>query len=298
MDPRTHPPGTYPDFTQVSTVDNNYVTPAQNWLMDMLLALDPKGRNGGQYADKPGYHNTRRANRLKWPGNYSVRDAVDLAGPDDKTAAFDWTFIDAQAGDYRTFNRFMGRIIASADDPDDPRLNGWREFYGQADSDLQVEGRDTRYFTAATSDPSHLWHLHGSEDRDKVESYWNKWALLTVLMGWTTEQWQRSLIKEEDMALTDVVYTETLPDGTRRNRTVGNILGTLDVIVRRGEVAQASLKNQVAQILAEVVGEQDNDITLTDAQVEHAAQAIAARLPNPAAIADAVLDEHAARLQA
>ncbi|MFI7075648.1 hypothetical protein ACIBM6_35805, partial [Micromonospora sediminicola] len=177
--------------------------------MEQLLSLEPGTRDGGIYANKPGYHNTRAANASS---DYSVRDGEDQGGPSDKAAAYDWTFPEAQsaaalsaegapdlllpsavqaaAADYSRIARYSSRLLASAQDPADPRLEGWREFYGQADSDSAVEGWDFRYDRAASSDSSHLWHIHLSEDRDKVTSLDNKEALLSVLRGETVEQWR------------------------------------------------------------------------------------------------------------
>ncbi|MET8086709.1 hypothetical protein [Micromonospora sp. NPDC005237] len=186
------------------------ITSASWWLMEELLKLQPGSQNGGIYADKPGYHNTRAANSSD---NYSVRDAEDKGGPSDKAAAYDWTFPEAQslalsslqvdpsadkklpagitaaASNYSNIARFSNRLLASGQNANDPRLNGWKEFFGQTDNDTTVEGWDFRYHRAASSDSSHLWHIHLSEDRDKVESYDNKQALLSVLRGETVDQW-------------------------------------------------------------------------------------------------------------
>lgn len=177
------------------------ITAAGWWFMEQLLALEPGTANGGIYANKSGYHNTRTSNNRQWPGNYSVVDKADRGGPPDKAAAYDWTFRDAQAQRYDTIMKYTQRLLKSAKDMDDPRLNGWREFYGQADRDRQVEGWDTRYLRPATSDPSHLWHLHFSESRNQVESYDNKQAMLSVLRGETVAQWRG----EDDVELTDKV---------------------------------------------------------------------------------------------
>lgn len=166
------------------------ITAAGWWFMEQLLALERGTVNGGIYANKSGYHNTRTSNNRQWPGNYSVVDKTDKKGPPDKAAAYDWTFRDAQAQDYDTIIKYTNRLLKSAKDMDDPRLNGWREFYGQADADRQVEGWDTRYLRAATSDPSHLWHLHFSESREFVESRENKESMLSVLRGETVKQWR------------------------------------------------------------------------------------------------------------
>ena len=166
------------------------ITDASWWLMEQLLKLQPGTQNGGIYANKSGYHNTRAANQQSWPGNYSTRDAEDQGGPADKAAAYDWTFPDAQSGSYGTIARYSGRLLASGRDAADPRLNGWKEFFGQTDSDTAVEGWDFRRDQAASSDSSHLWHIHLSEDRDKVTSLDNKKALLSVLRGETVAQWR------------------------------------------------------------------------------------------------------------
>lgn len=157
------------------------------WLWQQLHALEPSSELGGIYAAKTGYHDTRAANPR---GNYSVRDAEDQSGPSDKAAALDWTFPDAQAGRYANIERYSQRLMASARDTDDPRLDGWREWYGNTNADRNVDGYDTRYLRPASSDSSHLWHIHLSEDRDKVDSYANKRAMLSVLRGESVATWR------------------------------------------------------------------------------------------------------------
>jgi hypothetical protein len=157
---------------------------AEFWyLWEELHKLEPSSQLGGIYTAKPGYHGTRAENQAKWPGNYSIVDKEDLGGPSDKAAAIDWTFPDAQAGHYATIDKYSSRLLASGKDPNDSRLDGWREFFGQADSDTGVEGWDFRYVEASSSDSSHLWHIHLSCDRDKVTSKANMDKLLEVLRG-------------------------------------------------------------------------------------------------------------------
>jgi len=172
------------------------ITDEMWWLWQQLSLLEPGSQLGGIAANKPGYHGTRNQNS---PYDYSVTDPPDKGGPPDKAGAIDWTFPDAQLGDYTTIDRYTSRLLASAQDPDDPRLNGWREFYGQADADSYVEGWDTRYGYAVTSDSSHLWHIHLSENRDQTTSLANKQALLSVLTGQSVADW-----KEGDVSAKDV----------------------------------------------------------------------------------------------
>jgi len=166
----------------------SHTTDAMWWLWGELQRLEPSTKLGGTFASKPGYHNYRNA----LPRNdYSVCDQPpDGGGPGDMCGAIDWTFPDAQAGNYTTIARYTKRLLASAQDLHDERLDGWREFYGQANTDTYVEGWDCRYGVPATSDPSHLWHIHLSENRDQSTSVDNKEALLSVLKGETVEQWR------------------------------------------------------------------------------------------------------------
>lgn len=199
------------------------ITDAMWWLWEELHTLEPTSELGGIYANKPGYHNTRNANSTL---NYSVTDTEDKGGPGDKAAAIDWTFPEAQRASYDRIMKYSERLLTSGLDLNDPRMNGWREFYGQADKDTHVEGWDFRYVRAATSDPSHLWHIHLSEDRDKVESYDNKNNLLSVLRGETVEQWRSAANPQED----DMPDTECL----HLPRTVGEAIGVPTVPVESG----------------------------------------------------------------
>lgn len=188
---------TKPDFT-LDTPNPNpwHVTDAEWWLWLRCHELEPKSEYGGIYANKKGFHNTGQANLTNWPDNYSIRDAVNRTGPwwKSKASAFDWTFRDAQAGNYVTIDKYSSRLMASARDTADPRLDLILfEFYGQADNDLQVEGYNEYREEFASSDSSHLWHIHMSFLRSQCGNFWGMWALLTVLMGWTVQQWKASL---------------------------------------------------------------------------------------------------------
>src|SRR5512139_263740 len=143
-----------------------HITDASWWLMEQLIALAPDDTvNSGIYGDwKPGYHNSRR-NLLanpEWRNDYSIQLAADKLGPDDKGAAYDWTFKSAQRGDYSRILVFGDRIEA-AFNARDPRLAGWREVLIQADPDDQAEGFDFQGWYRRTPDNSHTWHMHASE---------------------------------------------------------------------------------------------------------------------------------------
>jgi hypothetical protein len=187
---------TKPDFKLSKPNPYANTTDAEWWLWLHLDALHPAGLLGGILANKSGYHGTGQYNLNNFPGNYSIKDAVDRSGPWWKgyASALDWTFPDAQRGDYRSIDKFTSRLVASALDSKDPRLDMiLREFYGQADSDRAVEGYDERREAHVTSDSSHLWHIHFSFTRSKCGDFWAMWALLTVLMGWSVAKWRASL---------------------------------------------------------------------------------------------------------
>lgn len=159
------------------------ITDAMWWLWLGLDSFEPEDTElGGIFANKSGFHNTRANNDAYWPGNYSVRDAIDRQGPADKAAAIDWTFRSAQRGDYTNISKYFARFVNAAK-ANDPRLRGWKEGFGQADRDSEVEGWDIRKNCPSSSDSSHLWHIHLSETRAHTESFWNKAALLSVLSG-------------------------------------------------------------------------------------------------------------------
>lgn len=168
------------------------------WLWLEIHKLDDDIALGGIYANKRGYHNTRAANDANWPGNYSVIHADDRKGPNDKAAAIDLTFRSAQGGDYKNIEKYSDRLYA-AGKANDPRLHGWREFFGQCDADTHVEGWDFRKDQDTTSDSSHLWHIHASEVRAYVESMVNKQCFLSVIKGETLDEY----IKAGGKLLTD-----------------------------------------------------------------------------------------------
>lgn len=201
--------------------DPTKITDAMWWLAGMLLVLEPGTQIAGVYANKRGYHNTRAANETTWPGDYSIRDSEDRRGPSDKAAAIDWTFPEAFSGDFSRMARYGVRLKA-AWDTRDPRVSGWREALGQTDTDGPPEGLDFRHHSTRVPDDTHRWHWHFSEDRDKVFSYPNKAALLSVLSGEPLADWQAR--GGADMAVDDDIW-RLVHDGLRpgSNQTVGGV---------------------------------------------------------------------------
>jgi peptidoglycan hydrolase-like protein with peptidoglycan-binding domain len=175
-------------------------TDAAWWLRCHLLALEPSTRDGGTYANKKGFHNKGSQIIDRGQGNsstdYSIRDAVNRNGLwwRDFSSGFDWTFTTAQSGNYALIAQYTKRLLDSSLNPADPRLDlVLFEFYGQADWDSYVEGRNELRETDVTSDSSHLWHIHFSFLRSRVGDFWSMWALYTVLIGWSVQQWRDTL---------------------------------------------------------------------------------------------------------
>jgi hypothetical protein len=208
MNPRTHPPGARPDFTLPRPNPNPArMTDALWWLVCMREALEPDlSENGGTYANKAGSHNI--GDNLPDHGegdprtDHSIRHAWNRTGPwwRSKTSAHDWTFLDAQRGDYRTINKYTRRMIDAMRDPNDLRPD-LVVFYtlGNLDGDVTTEGyNELKNGPEYSGDTTHTWHRHDSFFRNAVGDFWAMWKVLTIDMGWTYEQWQQSITEEDD----------------------------------------------------------------------------------------------------
>lgn len=212
MNPRTHPRGAPPDFSMEGLPPNPNparITDALWWYAQMCLRLEPKSKNGGILAIKPGYHSYGSRLPGHAPGgegkattDHSIRRAPDRRGPWwlDYSAAWDWTFDGAHIGDYTEINLYMRRTVNAMRSLTDLRPDDvFAYVIGQLDGDRQVEGWNEYKDENETGDDSHLWHMHKSFRRDIVGSFSAMWKALTIMMGWTYAEWQRSVAppKEE-----------------------------------------------------------------------------------------------------
>ncbi|GGK13268.1 hypothetical protein GCM10010124_02320 [Pilimelia terevasa] len=143
-------------------------------------------RLGGIFANKAGYHGTRTGNH---PANYSVTRAVDKRGPADKAAAIDWTFASAQRGDFAHIIKITKRILSAYDNPADPRIGAHNtaEIYGTTNG-RTVTGR--LHGRPASSDSSHLWHIHFALNRELVGDTFTCRAVLSVVCGQSLADWK------------------------------------------------------------------------------------------------------------
>jgi len=169
--------------------DSSRIT-AEMWrFWEEFKKIEPTVRLGGIYANKPGYHNAR--NNLP-ASDYSKQLANDKLGPGQYGSAIDLTFPSAQAGNPAIIAKYSSRLLKSGKDLNDDRGNYLREFYGQADSDSQVEGWDFQYVRPASSDSSHLWHIHLSFMRRYNNDRKAHDAILSILRGETYAHWKAS----------------------------------------------------------------------------------------------------------
>ena len=221
MNPRTHARGAPPDFTLPRPNPNpQRMTDALWWLVCMREALEPAlSQNGGTYARKPGYHNNGAALPDYGQGDsrtdHSIRRAPDRTGPWWKnfTSAHDWTFVDAQRGNYATISLYTKRLINAMRDPHDLRPDDVYAYtLGQIDNDRAIEGyNEYRDDAETSSDDTHTWHRHDAFRRNIIGSFPHMWQALTIDMGWTYAEWQRSVAppkppakqEDDDMPLTD-----------------------------------------------------------------------------------------------
>lgn len=132
-----------------------------------------------------GYHRGRCV--LK--GDYSTRLPLDKKGPACACSALDMSFTKSQ------MKVVTSRLRASALDPNDPRMEPVREFYGT------LNGSSVFGFTkddldgpwrGSSSDKSHLWHIHISFFRAFAENAKAIDGVIDVMAG---VPWKRTEVK-------------------------------------------------------------------------------------------------------
>lgn len=141
----------------------------------------------GIYANKKAYHNTVNNNLRLWPGNYSVKLALDLVPINrNKARALDQTMSDSEMIKWTT------RMRDSAVDPHDNRLAAVKEFYGTLDG-VTVFGlskdNTTGPWRRVSSDKSHLFHGHISIFTAFVTDWKMLSPILSVEAGETLQEW-------------------------------------------------------------------------------------------------------------
>lgn len=156
----------------------------------------PSARYGGGYTLKPGFHASVEDNLNRWPGNYSIRDAINRREPRTVGRAVDITLSDSD------MKRITG-YLADAAAADDPRLAPVREFYGTLNGTI-VFGRahtgPNTDWRSSSADSSHLWHIHLSIFTPYVDD-WNALAgVVSVLVGESLDDYLSGGTMERNIA--------------------------------------------------------------------------------------------------
>lgn len=220
---------------------------------------------------KNGYHDSRENNQRNDPDNYSIQLSLDKQGRSDLAAAIDITFSDAQKSDFRTIDKYSSRLL-DAYKAKDPRLfykgeRVWREFFGNADLDREVEGWSLYRGRAASSDSSHLYHIHQSVHRKFADNWDAVKGVLDIMLGkplptpepgddeMTAEQLAQILKAIEAVKVRgDAIYLSLL-------KQMGNVERreeVRDLATKSGQAAAlADLQADIDQIEAAVVDPQD-----------------------------------------
>lgn len=168
-------------------------------------ALGSKGDNSHLY----GYHRSRAwilssAFSAYGDGDYSVQAAADQQGDPNWLCAVDFT-----PGDADTMISVCQRLDAAAKAGKTPQL---REWYGNVDGDQVVDGWDLLADRAASSDSSHLWHLHMSFLRGRAnDDHGNLFRILTGQVPARPKDDEMFMLRDdnESVALVDGVDPAT-----------------------------------------------------------------------------------------
>jgi hypothetical protein len=212
-------------------------------MVEAFCAAEPDARNSGLYAAKPGYHNTRRHHILGIiggsPDDYSIRLEADRDGSADKAAACDISFDSARLrGDFTVIAKYSRRLYDAFQNQDRRLFIGGqpvvREFFGNTDNDRDVEGYSLSKISTgrpgtATSDSTHLWHIHISFHRRFAENQQAADQILSILLAQTETPEDDDMTPEQAQKL-DQIHAATVgipsptvksPDGTAERHSLG-----------------------------------------------------------------------------
>lgn len=131
----------------------------------------------GDKAHTYGYH---RGRNVLPSGDYSVRLSLDKLGTSRYASALDLSFTAAQ------MKVVTARLRKSALDPNDPRMGAVREFYGTLNGRTVfglTHTSENGFWSPATSDSSHLWHIHLSFFRKFSNDYKSIRGVVDVMKG-------------------------------------------------------------------------------------------------------------------
>lgn len=191
-----------------------YAPSAIRWLADEIIDVVPSAEMSGIVGDPSHTYGYHRARNALPSSDYSVQTSPDKQGDGWAASALD---IKMNSTHMKLVTK---RLLASAKDANDPRLNALREFFGTTDGS-SVAGWDCYYGREAHSDDSsHTWHIHMSILRKYANDRAALAGVRSVFIG-----------EDDDMELSDQVE---LPDWMRKmfsdladgKRAVGTLLGS------------------------------------------------------------------------
>jgi LysM repeat protein len=153
--------------------------------------LNSDRRGGIANSGSPGYH-TSREDLLKQgrSSDYSIQAPADQRGNAKNAAGIDITLSDAEM---KTVTNRLRKACTPVDGEYDDRIECIREFIGTTDG-RNVQGYNryasgsgsrssTGWVSSGFSDSSHLWHVHVSVFRDRVEDDNDMLGLAEVIAG-------------------------------------------------------------------------------------------------------------------
>lgn len=152
-----------------------YAPDAIRWLGEQVVAA-LGGEIAGIVGDPSHTYGYHRCRNVLPATDYSVLLREDKLGDGFAASALDIKLPP------ETMKVVTRRLMDSARDVNDPRLNCVREFYGTLDGQ-SVAGYDCVYRVDATSDRSHIWHVHLSILREFAGSQAQLAHVLAVIRG-------------------------------------------------------------------------------------------------------------------
>lgn len=135
---------------------SEYAPASIHAVFDRLCTLRPavEWQLAGIVGDQAHHYGYHRARAVLPPDDYSVVLPADQEGPDWAAAA-----LDIKPPDLEHQIRLTRRLLRATRQRDPRLTRAVREWYGSLDG-VRVAGYDIPSMSPATSDDSHLWHVH------------------------------------------------------------------------------------------------------------------------------------------
>lgn len=211
----------------------------------------PDVQNGGIYANKSGYHNSRNGNRaLGRPNDYSMggpgQPPADRRGSSDAASAIDLT--PKQASTQHLLSKRLYAVLQT----DDPRCWPVREFFGSFDGN-GVDGWSRWKGARVSSDLSHEWHIHLSFYREYADDHDAMLGVAEIICGVPLAESKTKHGKKAGSAEAPETSTPvTQPAPTEEDeimaltketlKAIGEAVGNADVVPNLGQTDNAANK--------------------------------------------------------